>query len=171
MGIVLIGYRGSGKTTVGRLLGKKLAKPFVDADEEIVRQAGRTIARIFAESGEEAFRDLESEVVRRIMRLPEHVIALGGGALGRDENRRALAEGGHTVIYLRCRPEELFKRIHGDRQTGAARPALTRLGGGIDEIRQVLAEREAIWMAAKTYDLDVSDLSPDGAVDELIKLL
>ena len=171
MGIVLIGYRGSGKTTVGRLLGKKLGKPFVDADEEIVRAAGKTIAEIFAERGEGAFREMESEVVRRILRWPEYVIALGGGALGRQENRRALADGAHRVVYLRCRPEELLKRIHGDRQTAATRPPLTRLGGGVEEIQQVLAQREAIWMAVKTYDLDVSDLSPDGAVEELMKVL
>ena len=142
MSIVLIGYRGSGKTTVGRALAGRLGSGFVDTDEWVVRRAGRSIRDIFADQGEGAFRDLESAVVREAAVLHGHVVALGGGALGREENRMALREKGHKVVYLRCEPEELLRRIRSDPATAANRPNLTHLAGGIEEIRALLAVRE-----------------------------
>jgi shikimate kinase len=171
MSIALLGYRGSGKSTVGRRLADRLWQPFVDTDELVVRRAGVPIRDIFANQGEAAFRDLESQVVAEVARLPEHVIALGGGAVLREENRRALKEAGLKLIYLRCEPDELVKRIQADPSTGEMRPDLTEHGGGIEEVRKVLAEREPVYRSVMTAELDVTYLSPQDAVVYVIRLL
>src|SRR5689334_17632427 len=108
----------------------------------IVASAGKTIAEIFAQQGESKFRDLETQAVREASGLAEHVIALGGGAPIRGENREIIKSAGHRVIYLRCEPDVLFKRIQADPETAAARPHLTPYGGSEAEIRKVLSERE-----------------------------
>src|ERR1700683_5014087 len=122
MSILLTGYRGSGKTTLGRLLAGRLNHSFVDCDDLIVRRAGKSIREIFAADGEAAFRALESQVVGEVASLHDHVIALGGGALGSDKNRRAIAQGRHDVIFLRCEPDELLRRINADAATSDNRP-------------------------------------------------
>ena len=168
---MLIGYRGSGKTTTGRKLADRLWQEFVDTDALVVRKAGKSIKDIFEQDGEAAFRDLESAVVREVSLLADHVIALGGGALGREENRRALKEAGHKVVYLHCEPEELLRRIESDPNTAADRPSLTALGGGIEEIKAVLAEREPVYRSAMTAELDVTHLTPDEAMVRIVRLL
>ncbi|MDB5297779.1 MAG: aroL, partial [Phycisphaerales bacterium] len=130
MSVFLIGYRGSGKTTVGRRLADRLWQSFVDSDERVVAAVGGiTIKEIFEREGEAGFRDRESAVVRELAAAADHVVALGGGAVLRPENRAAIAAGGHKVIYLRCDAAELYRRIHADPATAASRPALTHLGG------------------------------------------
>ncbi len=171
MSIALIGYRGSGKTTTGRRLADRLWHPFVDSDDLIVRKAGKTIHEIFAERGEAGFRDLEAAVVAEVCKLPEHVVALGGGAVVREENRRAIKDAGMKVIYLHCDPEELANRIASDPDSAVTRPSLTALGGGVDEIRAVLAEREPIYRAVMTAELDVTHLSPQDAVVYISRLV
>jgi shikimate kinase len=171
MSIVLIGYRGSGKTTIGRLLSQKLACPFADSDQQIVTTANKTIKEIFEQDGEEKFRDLETAVILKLANLKDYVLSLGGGALLREENRRAILAGKHTIIYLRADPVELHRRIHSDTATAAHRPSLTKLGGGIDEIRSVLAAREPIYRQVMTVEVDVTDASPDQVVKEILKLI
>lgn len=169
--LILIGYRGSGKTTVGRLLGRRLGWAFVDSDDLIVGRAGKTIRQIFAEDGEARFRDLEAQVVAEVAALKDHVIAVGGGALGRKENRAAIQAGEHHVVYLRCHARELLKRIGGDPKTAQSRPHLTALGGGIEEIEQVLAGREPIWREVMSAELDVTDLSPEQAAEAIAAMV
>jgi shikimate kinase len=171
MSIALLGYRGSGKSTVGKRLADRLWQKFVDTDELVVRAAGASIKDIFANQGEPAFRDLESRVVAEASKLTDHVIALGGGAVLREENRRALKDAGLKMIYLRCEPDELVRRIQSDPLTGDTRPDLTELGGGIDEVRRVLAEREPVYRSVMTAELDVTHLSPQDAVVYIIRLL
>src|SRR5579864_5367992 len=110
MSIILIGYRGSGKTTIGNKLADRLWQPFVDVDDLIVRRAGKNIREIFEKDGEPAFREMEAHAVKEACALSEHVIGFGGGTLGLEENRRAIKDAGHKVIYLKCAPEELLKR-------------------------------------------------------------
>src|SRR5687767_14192362 len=117
MSIALIGYRGSGKTTIGRKLADRLWQPFVDTDELVIRKAGKSIREIFEQDGEPAFRDLESQAVHDVSLLSEHVISLGGGALLREQNRKTLKDAGHKLIYLRCDPDELLRRILSDPAT------------------------------------------------------
>lgn len=171
MSIVLAGYRGSGKTTVGRLLGQRLDRPFVDCDLLIVQRAGKSIREIFSQQGERAFRRLESRVVRELAGLVDHVIALGGGALESPENRRVIADAKHAVIYLRCHPPELLRRIAADAATSDNRPNLTGLGGGLAEIETLLAQREPIYRSAMTAELDVTHLTPSQAVDHIVRIL
>lgn len=171
MSIVLIGYRGCGKTTIGRRLADRLWQPFVDTDELIVARAGKTIADIFEQHGEAHFRDLETQVVKDACGMAEHVIALGGGALVREENRQALKDSGHKVIYLKCDPRELLKRIQADARSPDSRPPLTGAGGGLEEIKKVLAEREAVYRTAMSAELDVTHLTPEDACVYIVRLL
>jgi shikimate kinase len=170
MSIVLIGYRGCGKTTIGKRLADRLWQPFVDVDDLIVKKAGKNIRQIFEQDGEAKFRDLESEAVREVCKLTEHVIGLGGGTLGREENRKAVREVGHKVIYLKCDPAELHRRIQADPQSADTRPNLTSLGGTVEEIQKMLAEREPIYRQVKHAELDVTHLSPEDAVVYIVRL-
>ena len=171
MSIVLIGYRGSGKTTIGEKLANRLWQELVDTDKLIVKKAGKTIADLFEQDGEQRFRDIETEVVKEVAKLQDVVISLGGGAVLREENRHALKDAGHKVIYLKCDPEVLHRRIEADAATSLMRPSLTHLGGGLDEIEKVLAEREPIYRSAMTAELDVTNLSPEDAVVYIVRLL
>jgi shikimate kinase len=171
MSIVLIGYRGSGKTTVGRRLADRLWQPFVDSDEEIVKRAGKSIKEIFERDGEPAFREIESAVVRDLCAVRDQVISLGGGAVLREENRAAIrAAGANKVVYLRCDPEVLCQRICADPATTANRPNLTA-AGGLEEVKHLLAVREPLYRQTMTAELDVTNLSPVEAVQYVARLI
>ena len=171
MSVILVGYRGSGKTTVGRKLADRLWQTFVDSDEQIVKKAGKAIKEIFENEGESRFRELESQVLQEVCTLQDHVISLGGGAVLRPENRELLKHSGHKRIYLRCDPAVLHQRIAADPQTAATRPSLTALGGSVEEIRQLLAQREPLYREVMTSELDVTSLSPDEAMVYITKLM
>ena len=171
MSLVLIGYRGSGKTTVGQILARRLGKPFVDSDPHIVSRAGKSIKEIFEQDSETAFRQLESAVVKELSELSDHVIAVGGGALDRHENRDAIIAGKHRVILLTCQPAELLRRIRSDPATAAARPNLTALAGGVEEIEIVLARRLPVWRSLASDEIDVTHLSPDQTASAIERLL
>ena len=130
-------------------------------------EAGLSIKDIFAAGGEPQFRELESAALQDAIRRPDAILALGGGALVRPANRTVLAEANHMVVYSRCEPEALLARIRGDPATAANRPNLTALGGGIDEVKKLLAEREPVYRAAMTFELDVTNLSIQQAVQEI----
>ena len=168
MSIVLVGYRGSGKTTIGRLLAERLAYSFIDTDEWVVQRAGKSIKAIFAEDGEKTFRDLECMAVTDAVTRARHVVALGGGALGRDENRVAIRTADAPVVYLACEPGELHRRIHGDPKTPETRPSLTSLGGGVDEIKRLLQQRDPVYRQMAMLTVDVTMLSAQSAVDRLM---
>src|SRR5262245_33924261 len=95
--IFLIGYRGTGKTTVAAELASRLKCEWIDADDEIERRAGKSVAAIFADGGEATFRDLEALVVTQLCQRPNTVIALGGGAVLRDDSRAAICAAGPVV--------------------------------------------------------------------------
>lgn len=168
MSIVLVGYRGSGKTTIGRLLAERLSYSFVDTDEWVVHHAGRSIKEIFAEDGEKVFRDLECLAVADAVARARHVVALGGGAMGREENRVAIRTADAAVVYLACEAGELYRRIHADPMTGQSRPSLTGLGGGIDEIKHLLHQREPVYRQMAMLSVDVTMLSAQSVVDRIL---
>ncbi len=141
--LVLVGYRGCGKSAVGRLVAERLGWAYVDTDEQIAAEAGKSISEIFAEDGEPAFRALESAAVARVVRGAEQVISVGGGAVLRDANRRALKAAG-VCVWLTASAEELDRRVAGDPQSAALRPALTA-HGGLDEVRALLASRAPLY--------------------------
>jgi len=143
--IVLIGFMGAGKTTVGRLLAARLGLPFADTDVVIEQQAGRPIREIFATEGEPGFRALEHQVTAGLLAGPQAVLALGGGAVQHPATRRAL--GGHDVVYLEVGYAESMDRVGRDE----FRPMLRN--PGLEEIfRQRLASYQAV--AAHTVSTD-----------------
>ena len=170
MSIVLLGYRGCGKTTIGKRIADRLWQKFVDTDDLVTKAAGKTIRQIFDENGEPYFRLLEADAVKKAMTLQEHVIALGGGAVVNDETRNLLRASSSKRLYLRCDPEELIRRVLSDPNTHRNRPDLTTLGGGIDEITQVLNDREPLYRQVSTAELDVTHISPEEAVGRLVRL-
>jgi shikimate kinase len=112
--LYLVGMMGAGKTTVGRLLARRLKLRFVDSDHEIERRCGVKVPLIFDIEGEDGFRARESQTLAELAALDGIVLATGGGAVLAEENRRRLAARG-TVIYLRARPEDLYERVRQDR--------------------------------------------------------
>ncbi|HEY1381697.1 MAG TPA: shikimate kinase, partial [Gemmataceae bacterium] len=140
--LYLIGPRGSGKSTVGRLLAARLGWAFADADEELEARAGRSIAAVFAAEGEAGFRDREAELLRDLARLDRHVIACGGGAVLRPESRQLLRATGQCV-WLTGDAATLCRRLDCDPATAARRPALTALPGPA-EVERVVREREPL---------------------------
>ena len=168
---VLIGYRGSGKSSIGARLADRLWIKCVDTDAMVVAKAGKSIADLFQSEGEARFRELESQAVREAAAMSDVVIALGGGAPLREENRRVIKEAGHRVVYLKCEPEELLRRIRSDPDTPQSRPSLTEFGGGLEEISKVLAEREPIYRQMADAELEVTYLTPDEAMVYIVRLL
>ena len=171
MSIVLIGYRGSGKTTVGRALAQRLGWPFVDQDDQLVARAGLTIREIFAQHGEAYFRQLESQLLLESLKLENHVVSLGGGAVLAEHNRQAIAKAGHLVIYLRADADELHRRILSDPATAQQRPGLTHLGGSVEEIRTLLAAREPLYQEVQTRVLEVKGKSVQDLARQLHEAL
>jgi shikimate kinase len=172
MTIVLIGLRGSGKSTIGRRLADNLWIKFVDLDEHIIQQAGQTIREIFESHGEVEFRDMETISLGEVLSATaDQVIALGGGAPLREENRQLIAASGAKVIYLRCQATELNRRIQADPQTQANRPHLTPYAGGVKEIEHLLAIREPIYRDCMTAELDVTNLTPQDAAVYIVRML
>lgn len=171
MSIVLIGYRGSGKTTLGRLLAGQLGIAFVDLDEIITQSAGRSIKDIFATEGESGFRQRESQALLDALRRDRHVISLGGGAVLAEANRQAIQASGHAVVYLRASAEELHRRINADPSTAAQRPSLTRLGGTVEEVRTLLQQREPIYQQVRTAELDVESNDLEALLQQLVEQL
>ena len=171
MNIILFGYRGSGKTTVGRKLASQLWKDFVDTDTEVCNQFEcDSIAEIWDRHGEAAFRKKEVLVTCQSLARDEQVIALGGGTLMQSAAREAIEHAPDTRrIYLYCELQELDRRICGDQATAAARPDLTPLGGGMEEIKTVLAERDPVYRAVADKVFNVTNLDPDNALRYLIK--
>lgn len=163
--LFLAGYRGTGKTAVAQVLSERLRMQAVDLDDEIQEAAGRSIAEIFAGGGESEFRRLESERLAEIAAGPARLIALGGGAVLREENRRVIRQTGRCVL-LTASVETLAQRVAGDAASGAQRPALTSLGQA-EEIRQLLDARKTAYQAAADHVVDTEGKSVQQVADEI----
>jgi len=151
-GLALVGYRGTGKTTVGRVLSERLDWRFADADHEVEHSAGKSIATMFIEDGEPAFRDWEERIVAELCTRAKTVIATGGGAVLRESNRVALRSVGF-VAWLTADPETLSRRLSRDHGRPNARPALTA-AGTLGEIADVLAVRVPFYRAVSDLEVD-----------------
>lgn len=159
--LILIGYRGTGKTVLSRHLARTLHYDCLDTDEWIVDHERRSIPAIFSQSGEAFFRDLESKAVRELAGVRRHVIATGGGIIGREENRRLLREAGF-VVWLQASLEVIHSRIHRDHN----RPALTSLSP-LDEIREVLEQRTPLYQECAHFSIDTGGLDIAACVREI----
>jgi shikimate kinase len=151
---------GSGKTTVGRILAKRLGWTFLDTDRQIQNESGMTIAEIFSERGEERFRELESEVAAGLAGLSGRVIATGGGFMLRSENLRRALEAGR-VFFLVASAEEIWHRVRRKRN----RPLL-EVDDPEARIRELLAEREAAYRAIPER-VATDGRSPEAIADEI----
>lgn len=144
----LVGMPGSGKSTVGRQLARRLGLPFFDSDQRIEQRLGCSIREYFAREGEPAFRDVEEQVLADLSRGPTAVVATGGGAVLREANRRHLREAGR-VIYLRSSPDELFRRLRHDTQ----RPLL-QVADPLGKLRALYAERDPLYREAAHFQIE-----------------
>lgn len=167
--VFLIGYRATGKSTVAQALAERLGRPWVDADVEIERRAGQTIAQLFHRHGEPTFRDWETAVVKDLAAQTGVVAALGGGAVLREENRCALAGRG-VVVWLQASVPTIQRRLLADPKTTANRPSLTARGLA-EEVEQVLAERTPIYAGCADCSVAVDDKSPAAIAAEIAALL
>jgi shikimate kinase len=166
MNLFLIGYRGTGKTTVAALLAERLQRPWFDADVEIERRAGKSIREVFTTEGEPAFRDWESAAIVELSSQAHVVISVGGGAVLRAENREAMRSAGQ-VVWLQASPETIFQRLLADPTTDGRRPDLTSLGG-LAEIEALLAERTPLYAACANLTIDTEGKSPQAIAEEIL---
>ncbi len=166
-GLALIGYRGTGKSTVGRILANRLRRPFLDCDLEIEARANRSIRAIFTELGEPAFRDWEERTLAELTAgNPTAVLATGGGAILREANRRRLRDFGF-VAWLTAHPSVLVRRLETDRRGLAERPALTT-AGTLAEIVQVLEMRTPLYSELADAVIETGQKSPNQVADSIL---
>ena len=160
MNVVLTGLRGSGKSTLGRVLARLMGYRFRDTDRDIVRRAGMSINEIVAQHGWDHFRAIERKVVSQAAQLRNHVIAVGGGALVDDENARIVKENA-IVVLLVCDLQVLAARI----ARHSHRPSLTGQASAEAEIAQVWEQRRDHYQAVADLTYDVSAQSGNEADD------
>ena len=161
----LIGYRCSGKTTVGRLVADRLGWDFADADEQVRQLAGKEIAEIFADEGEPVFRDWETAAIAELVQRSPLVLSVGGGAVMRPVNRTAMAQAG-PVGWLMASEEEIVRRLESDPTTLKQRPSLTAKSAR-EEVAEVLAVRRPVYEACATFKIDTEGKTPAEVADEI----
>ncbi|HUL31323.1 MAG TPA: shikimate kinase [Thermodesulfobacteriota bacterium] len=172
MNLVLIGYRGSGKSVVGRRLADHLQMTFVDTDDLIEERQGIPIADIVKSRGWGHFRKLENKVIEEISKEDHLIIAPGGGAVLDTDNVKALRKRG-TVIWLQADRQTLLKRMNQDPGTNTRRPSLTGKGtkGTSEELKEIMSFREPIYEKASEIQIDTSTLDVDTVVEQILTAL
>jgi shikimate kinase len=160
--IFLVGLMGAGKTTVGRLLARRLKLRFFDSDQEIERRCGVKIPLIFEIEGEDGFRAREEQAIAEVTALEGIVLATGGGAVLGADNRRRLAARG-TVVYLNARPENLYERVRHDRN----RPLLAT-ADPLARLRLLHDERDALYRSVADLVVDTGAQGVQLLVRELV---
>ncbi len=158
--VTLIGYRGSGKSSVAARLAERLGCGWSDADEALERELGSNIAAVIGSRGEGFFRDREAELLRRLLAEEHGVLATGGGVILRAANRSLLRREGRPVVWLTAPAAVLRQRLAADPGTAARRPPLTG-GDVLDEVAAALVEREPLYRQTADALIDVVDTSPD----------
>lgn len=166
MAITIIGYRGTGKTTVGALLAQRLGWSFVDTDPEVERLAGKSIAEIFAEHGEPHFRHLETSVLSEQLARGQIVVSTGGGAILSDSNREAMKQAG-PVVWLTADVHVIADRISRDPASQSRRPSLSG-SDPVSEIQEVLSRRLSLYSDAAGIIVATDHRTPDSIVDEIM---
>lgn len=166
MNVVLIGYRGTGKSTVGKIVAARLGHVLVSTDAEIVKLVGQSIPEIVEKNGWEYFRDLETKVCQGLAGRTGLVVDTGGGAILRSENVEVLKERGR-LFWLVASASTIAQRISQDSQ----RPSLTGAKSFVDEIQDVLRERIPKYQSAADYIIETDGRSVTQAADEILARL
>ena len=151
--IFLVGLMGAGKTSVGKLLARRLGKIFYDCDHEIERATGVRVPVIFEIEGEAGFRERETRMLEQLVEVPNVVLATGGGAVLSERNRRLLAQHG-TVVYLRAGPQDLWHRTRHDRN----RPLL-QIPDPLARLKELFAERDPLYREIADIIIDTGNQS------------
>jgi len=163
--VVFIGFRATGKTTVGKMVAQFLRRKFVDTDVLIEERAGQSIAEIVKEEGWPGFRQREKETIKELTQEHDLVIAVGGGAVLDEENVRYLKQNG-ILIWLKASPETICNRLNQDKKTDSQRPSLT--GKEVTaEIEEVLKQRLPIYQKVADIEIDTEKYS----LEEIVKLV
>lgn len=169
MNIFLIGYRCTGKTTVGRSLAKRLERLFFDTDSELVKEQGMKISEIVSKKGWADFREVEKRIIRRTCERDNQVVATGGGAVLDDDNVKRMKDSG-VLVWLRADAKTIEKRIIEDHTTLDFRPALTSKGS-VEEIRETLLGRNPYYERAMDFFVDTDFKGIDAVCDTIIRKL
>ncbi len=161
--IYLIGLMGAGKTTIGRSLARALAVPFYDSDKAIEENTGVDIPTIFEFEGEEGFRDREQKMLQQLTKINGIVLATGGGAILREENRQLLKENGF-IVYLQCSVDRILERTRRDSQ----RPLLNTENPR-ERIETLFEQREPLYLATADYKVDTGVLQSKVVVSHILE--
>lgn len=159
--IVLIGFMGAGKSSVGRALSEALHMQYISTDDIIEEQEKMKIVEIFKTKGEKYFREREKEVIKEVSNMKGCIIATGGGSVLNWENVEHLKKGGE-IFFLKAKPEVIYERIKDDK----GRPLLN-VADPISTIKRILKARIALYRKAADYTIDTSALSIDEVVEKI----
>lgn len=165
MTVSLIGLPGSGKTTVGRQLSRRLRVPFLDSDTVIEQQLGCSIREFFEREGEQRFRDIEASVIDELTQSSEGVLSTGGGAVLRPENRAHL-HGRTRVVYLNSSPDDLFRRLRHDKN----RPLL-QVADPLGRLRDLHTQRDPLYRETAHFQVDTGRPSVASLVNMILMQL
>jgi shikimate kinase len=165
MNIVLIGYRGTGKSVVGHLLARKLNREIISMDAEIVKKAGMSIPEFVEQNGWPKFRDLETEVAQELAERDNIIVDCGGGVIERPENIPALRTNG-VIFWLQASVDVVVNRIAG----GTERPALTEGKTFTEEVEEVLERRTPLYSEAAQHTINTDDMTPDQVADSILAI-
>ena len=165
MNIVLIGYRGTGKSVVGHLLARKLNRETISMDAEIVKKAGMPIPEFVEQNGWPKFRDLETEVAQELAERDNIIVDCGGGVIERPENIPALRTNG-VIFWLQASADVVVSRIVG----GTERPALTEGKTFTEEVEEVLDRRTPLYSEAAQHIINTDDMTPDQVADSILAI-
>jgi shikimate kinase len=166
MNIVLIGYRGTGKSSIAKILSARLKWPRFNLDDAIVQDMGMSIPQIVEKHGWEFFRDLEVKIVEMASNKDKTIIDAGGGVVVRPKNIERLRQKG-VIIWLKAKPEAIISRIKEDTN----RPSLTGNKSFLEEVQEVLAERTPKYQAASHIAIDTDNLSPAEVAEKIMEEL
>lgn len=161
---VLIGLPGVGKTTIGKLLSNTLDCPFVDTDDLIEQKMNCSISEIFAKYGEEYFRQIETSVIKDLSANVSQIVAIGGGAFQKEENRQSLQQLG-KIVYLKASPDGVFERLKED----SSRPLL-QCSSPFEKIKELYHKRKDAFELADMI-IDTTDLSVQEVLEKILRLV
>jgi shikimate kinase len=167
--IFLIGYRCTGKSSVGKLLSAKLGWPFIDTDSLLVSENGVSIKEIVDTHGWNTFRKMEHAIVNQVCILDRRVVATGGGVVLNEANVGLMKKKGR-IIWLKALPETIKSRMMRDQDTEAFRPSLTSQDS-FSEIEETLLERDPLYRQTMDFCVETDDRHVDEICDEIVRQL